>query len=42
MLSMIVSAYLIEILDMNGRKGERGSLVYEVVYVCVVGFGVHL
>ena len=30
-LSMIVSVYLIGILDMKGRKGERGGFVYEVV-----------
>lgn len=30
-LSMIVSAYLIGILDMKGRKGERGGFVYEVI-----------
>lgn len=30
-LSMIVSTYLIGILDTKGRKGERGGFVYEVV-----------
>lgn len=37
MLSMIVSAYLIGILDMNGRNIVRGGFVYDVVQGCVVG-----